>query len=354
MKKLLLLFFFVIIWNGLFAQTTDEQIRQAANSLGVPFDDLRQFVQTYQRKDTSAIQGTMVPGSNLTAKLAWLQKSAESHNTYILEVNANENIAPTRLYYEGAINITVVLRGNGVNRTIRLSTNGLMFEVQKQVTFILENNITLQGHNGNTSELVNVDEGTFKMNAGTAIIGNNRSNGNAGGVSVSSRGTFEMSGGTISGNSARGNGGGVHIYYDGNFTMTGGTISGNNAGGIGGGVNIETGTFTMDNGTISGNTAKNGGGVCGNFTMRGGTITGNTAREAGGGVFAQQNSFKKTGGTITGYNSDQANGNVVRDESGDVLARKGHAVFVRADRRKETTAGPGVSMDRDTAQGWDQ
>jgi len=300
------------------------------------------------------IQGTMVPGANLTAKLQWLQKSAESHNTYIIEVNGNENIARSRLYYEGAINITVVLRGVGANRILRLSANGDMFEVQQQVTFILENNITLQGHNGNTGTMVYVNGGTFKMNPGTAIIGNNRNDGNGGAGVYLVNGTFEMAGGTISGNSANGPGGGVRVN-NGTFTMSGGTISGNTSNDRGGGVFHYGGTVTMTDGIISGNAAKQGGGVWldSPFTMRGGTITGNTAREAGGGVLAG-GTFKKSGGTITGYNSDQANGNVVRDEGGDVLARKGHAVFVRADRRKETTAGPGVSLDRDTAPGWDQ
>jgi len=283
------------------------------------------------------IQGTMVPGANLAAKLAWMQKSAESHNTYILEVNANENIARSTLYYEGAINITIVLRGVGANRTIRLSSNGDMFEVRQQVTFILENNITLQGHNGNTGTLVYVNGGTFKMNPGTAIIGNGRTDGHGGAGVYIGNGTIEMTGGTISGNTSGNEGGGV--YVQGNFTMTDGIISGNTAK-QGGGVYVSGwSSFGGPHYTI--------------FTMRGGTITGNTARESGGGVLAN-NPFKKIGGTITGYNSDQANGNVVRDEGGDVLARKGHAVFVSADRRKETTAGPGVSLDSGTASGWDR
>ena len=65
MKKIFLLLFFVIIWNGLFAQTTDEQIRQAANSLGVPFDDLRQFVQTHQGTEISYNIGDKGPAGGL-------------------------------------------------------------------------------------------------------------------------------------------------------------------------------------------------------------------------------------------------------------------------------------------------
>jgi hypothetical protein len=59
------------------------------------------------------------------------------------------------------------------------------------------------------------------------------------------------------------------------------------------------------------------------------------------------------GGTISGYSSDQSNSNAVRDESGNVLARRGHSAFVNENRRKETTAGPGVNLSNSTAGGWD-
>lgn len=65
MKKAFIFFFSVIILTGLFAQTTDEQIRQAANSLGVPFDDLRQFVQTHQRTDTAYRIGDRGPAGGI-------------------------------------------------------------------------------------------------------------------------------------------------------------------------------------------------------------------------------------------------------------------------------------------------
>ena len=53
MKKRILvlgiaLVLFALVSGIVFAQTTDDQIRQAANILGVPFDALRQFVQTYR------------------------------------------------------------------------------------------------------------------------------------------------------------------------------------------------------------------------------------------------------------------------------------------------------------------
>jgi hypothetical protein len=280
-----------------------------------------------------SITGTIVPGSSLADKLTWVQRSADSHNIYIIEVSADENISPHEFQFSGGINITVVLRGVGANRTIRLISHGTMFMVYTNVTFILDNNITLMGHNGNSGTMVYVAGGTFKMNNGATITGNICNGGSGGGVYVNS-GTFEMTGGTISGNTAS----------------------------QGGGVSISSGTFTLSGGTISGNTAQSGGGVYtgwgATFSMTNGTITGNTARENGGGVYNNGwGTFTKNSGTITGYSSDQTNGNVVKDTDGYILGRKGHAVYVSESTRKETTAGMGASLTyggtRGTTGAWD-
>ena len=301
----------------------------------------------------ATIEGTIVPGANLTAKLNWLDRNADSHNTYIVEVNANENIAPHTFEFRGAINITIVLRGVGANRVIRLRSNGIMFTIRPNVTLVLDNNITLQGHRGNRNTgggtgLVWVNGGTLRMNAGSTITGNE-----TGGVAVStSTGIFEMTGGTISNNNHHG----VNMHTDNRnasptFTMSGGTISNNTVATWGGGGVLVRGTFTMTGGTISGNTSNHasigGGGIhmiWGTFNMRGGTIANNSARASGGGVWLDSSAtFTKTGGIITGYSSDQSNGNVVRDYSG-TIGRRGHAVFVNENIRKETTAGSGVNM----------
>ena len=78
---------------------------------------------------------------------------------------------------------------------------------------------------------------------------------------------------------------GVGVNNIGTFNMYGGTISGNSTTANGGGVN-NTGTFNMYGGTISDNSAVNGGGVnnIGTFNMYGGTISGNSAATDGGGV----------------------------------------------------------------------
>ena len=325
-------------------------------------------------------EGTVLRGGNLATKLGWLERNTESHNTYILEMSANDNSSSRTLQYSGAIGVVIILKGDGGNRTIRFSSNGTMFTVKPNVTFILDNNITLQGHSQNTGVLVNVDGGIFIMNTGATITGNTNAasyNAYGGGVYVGN-GTFEMNGGTISGNNAE-SGSGVYVSSGTTLKMNGGTISDNNGRGVnvnsgtfdmsggtisgnrGGGVLIRNGTFTMTDGVISGNNANSGGGVyldgySGTFTMRGGAITGNTASEYGGGVYRNNGTFAKTGGIITGYNSDPTNGNVVKDGTGPMV-RRGHAVYINAATRKETTA---ESVDNLSANGstitggWDE
>lgn len=295
-------------------------------------------------------EGTILRGSTLAKKLAWLNRSAESHNTYIIEVNANENIAPHKFEYENAINITIILRGDDENRAFRLSTHGTMFTVRSNVTLILDGNITLMGHSGNTGAMIYVDGGILTMNAGTTITDNN----NVGvtiGENYGNKGTFTMNGGAISNNTSYG----VWVRK-GAFTMNEGSISNNKGNGV---VVEESSSFTMRDGIISNNKGRNGGGVHnrGTFTMRGGTITDNSASEYGGGVYLGYSTFTKTGGTITGYNSNQSDGNVVKDEEG-VLARRGHAIsFRESQQRKETTTGSedNLSCTSNKCTGaWDQ
>ncbi len=150
--------------------------------------------------------------------------------------------------------------------------------------------------------------GTFNMYGGT-ISGNvtemGSSGGAGGGVYVAQNAKFNMTGGTISGNTTS-NGGGVYVKPGATFNMSGGTISDNVGGytvddvtytGRGGGVYVDsTATFTMTDGTISGNTAGElgnpgyGGGVysAGTFNLKGGSIVNNrtigSSRSVGGGV----------------------------------------------------------------------
>ena len=150
------------------------------------------------------------------------------------------------------------------------------------------------------------------------------SNGTGSGVYVN--GTFNMYGGSISGNSAI-YGGGVRIertIKNPVFNMYGGEITNNKAassGGFGGGVYVGTAvTFTMSGGSITGNKTSNGGGVYvnGTFTMSGGSITKNTVSDTkgiyyGGGVYVSESATFTVSGTvnITGNTAENGNANNV-------------------------------------------
>ena len=143
------------------------------------------------------------------------------------------------------------------------------------------------------------------------------------GVSLGYRSTFNMYGGSITGNRAD-TGGGVSLaseYSYAKFNMYGGSITNNAAtnGDGGGGVHNLFGTFTMYGGSITGNSADTrcGGGVylarMGEFVMKGGEITGNTAKN-GGGVYTAVNG--STGLTVSGDAAITGNSNTAgKDEN---------------------------------------
>lgn len=172
------------------------------------------------------------------------------------------------------------------------------------------------------------NKGTFNMYGGS-ITGNQATNG----VGVCNSGTFNLYGGTISDNKAVGNvstynnGEGGGVLNNSSFYMSGGTISGNSAGYGGGVYSFGSGTtFTMSGGVIggtkedSGNTAKYYGGGVSNqsdsiFTMTGGLIAGNKVTDSGigvgGGVYNNATSTisgGKIGGSEAGKNTSANRG----------------------------------------------
>ena len=161
---------------------------------------------------------------------------------------------------------------------------------------------------------VHVYGGTFDMYGGS-ITGNSSSSG-GGGVWIQS-GTFNLYDGSISGNETD-RGGGVYMK-DGTFNLYGGSISGNTAGTYGGGVYVKDGTFNMEGGSITDNySEKYGGGVGmggGTFNMTGGDIDKNKALYnggvyVGGGEYASQyGTFTMSGGSISGNNATSFGGN---------------------------------------------
>ena len=166
------------------------------------------------------------------------------------------------------------------------------------------------GVNMGLGSVLNLSSGSVADN--TAVV-------RGGGVVVD--GTFQMTGGSVAGNSVtgtadgQGGGGGVQVYAGAQVTASGGTISGNSAT-FGAGVVIGSayqtrpaGRFTLAGTTVSGNKALRsvGGGFFndGELAIQSGSVTGNTAINNGGGVFDTKDStFTKTGGSVTGNAPD--------------------------------------------------
>ena len=171
------------------------------------------------------------------------------------------------------------------------------------------------GYHLTSSGVMLVGNARFDMSGGS-IEGNSGYRGSAvlaysEGEGDSQRAKFTMTGGQISGNRSSkleagplDPSGAVHIEGNAKFTMKGGEIENNVASGNGkgGGVCVvdpgcqsgETGNtaFTMQGGSISGNSASAGGGVytySNGVTLSAGKIKGNTARSMGGGVYSEGN-----------------------------------------------------------------
>ena len=124
-----------------------------------------------------------------------------------------------------------------------------------------------------------------------------------GGVYVGGGGTFTMTGGSIAGNTANA-GGGVYVDEGGTFTMEDGSINNNQTtSGGGGGVMVNKGSFTLSGGSITGNTTDSdtfgyGGGVClyGTFYLSGDSIIqNNTKAGATDNLYLGWNTIKITG-----------------------------------------------------------
>jgi len=297
-----------------------------------------------------------VTGNSLAAKLDWLDSQAKANMVYHIEVSTGESLDATILSYSPRTNITIILKGINSSRIIDLSGTGSLFTVESGVTLVLDNNITLKGHNSNTDALVTVSNGgALIMNTGSKITGNEISRSTViygGGVLVDG-GVFTMNGGEISDNvitcsvSSSTGGGGVRVMNSGTFSIHGGTITrnrviggSNTAEGSGGGGVFVNGNFTMDGGTITNNyvtctvagfRTTGGGGVYvynGNLVMNDGTIENNYITSSGSIAGANSTPFSGGGGIYV-YNGDffmyegTIAGNTISSESASNACRGG-------------------------------
>ena len=245
-------------------------------------------------------------------KTAWtgvssLKAITEAGNYYLLndvEVEFNNSISD--YVWQPVSGVKLCLNGHSIIG--KNSNERSMIEVNSGVTFDLTDCKT-------TGKVTHGEDRWGKQTTGRAV--------DIGYGSYSTTATFNLWGGSITGNFCNDSAGGVAIT-SGTFNMYGGTITGNTAGlrkqsgyGAGGGVFVDMrGTFNLYRGEISDNTAvyQGGGGVyvynTGKFTMHGGLITRNTvtllgestysnSTDYGGGGVLNRGTFTMENGTIS-------------------------------------------------------
>ncbi|MDD4510616.1 MAG: MBG domain-containing protein, partial [Oscillospiraceae bacterium] len=277
--------------------------------------------------------------------------------TFDKELTVGGELAAAGNYYltgDLFIESTIVIRDEEANiclngHTITMNAAGNVFTVRGSGKLTLydckgEGKVThAPGINGIGVDVLSAGS-TFIMNGGN-IVGNKYP---LDGGGINNKGTVEIHGGTIAGNSATGSngkGGGIYsnskltidggeimnntaqsltggggIYSSGKLTITNGSIHDNTAPGYGGGIIDNGGTTTISGGTISGNKSTNqscgGGGICivGTLTISGGKIENNTAAGSGGGIYVYRGGTATiTGGEITGNTATKTAGGIYNE-----------------------------------------
>ena len=194
---------------------------------------------------TSATEPTRVisvAANNVAAAVTYIKANP---GTYTLIIDQDINCAPQTL---DIANVKLTIIGNGVERQIKLSSNGNLFTVgatgQTGIEFTIGNNVTLVGRsvggNGNENNTLNVvyvgDNGSFTMLEGSKITGNTTQAGSSVEAAVLVDGnnpSFTMNGGTITENktlyvSTISRGGGLNLRSNtATVKLNGGSIIGN-------------------------------------------------------------------------------------------------------------------------------
>lgn len=267
--------------------------------------------------ESGLIVGTTVEILPVYQDVTLTNKSSE--NLFTVDTNGNLTI--------GGGEYTITLDGNQVSQsiiqisdstsTVTLASNGIItnatassVNMPKGGTFNMTGG-SITGNSSISASAVDLVNGTFSMTGG--VITGNRGNG----VLLATNSTFEMSSGSITGNFN-----GVNGSTGSQFTMTGGSISGHTDGGVR--IDDSDSLFIMKGGKITGNTGYGVSvGLC-EFVMEGGSIEGNSSNfqnPSGGGVYVQ-GSFTMKGGRIAG-NIANTGGGVSISSSGQFIMEGG-------------------------------
>ena len=106
MKKFSIMFIILVFLHTiLFANPTDEQIRQYAHDLGVPFEELKLLVEKYNKANSSVFKDTRAN----TAQVIDIQEAAFLRDTNTAQNGKFYQINRTNCYFSGQRGDIVVL-----------------------------------------------------------------------------------------------------------------------------------------------------------------------------------------------------------------------------------------------------
>ena len=295
-------------------------------------------------------------------------KNATNEETIVVTENLNATDGGSDRLVIDKKTLTIDLNGHTIRRNRgSSSSNGHVIEIQGNSTVTVKSTggrATLTGGYAENGGAVNIHEGssasfnniTFSGNKasvdggaiftrGTLTMENCEISGNeakdtGGGIYVTDKGDFALTGVTITNNTAKNDGGAINAHLKEDSTITGSTISHNTSstedgGGIsldaegkmlsiydsvitynacednGGGIDVEDGTVVIHGTEVSHNSAKQGGGVYfdTNFTIGSqsgnSSIANNSATEDGGGIYNNKGTLSISSATFTGNNAQK-------------------------------------------------
>ena len=154
---------------------------------------------------------------------------------------------------------------------------------------------------------------TLTMEDGAEVTGNSTTYAGYGAIFLTNGSTFDMCGGTISGNTSN-HGGGVALVGNVQMTMSGGTIANNKTYGVlNGGVDSYGGAVYLSNyeeiSTVSPFQQQQLRAGDARFTMTGGTISGNKSDTYGGAILTLPDTRTSTGGITVDIQGGAISGN---------------------------------------------
>ena len=351
----------------------------------------------YRETANEYIKIDTVTPTDIPAVFTYVNANAED-GAYLLVVGEDLTVSNGRVLNENNARLTII--GLGAMRTISLNTSnkGRMFiigerdsfvsdgkleYVNRSISFIIGNNITLKGLLNNYDPVVYVQYGAhFIMQGNSKIIDNKCGGTEGGGVRINNAFFTMQDNASISGNKGSEGGG---IYASGNIILKdNASISGNEAT-KGGGVYVRlgtlTGTFTMqDNALITDNeTTQDGGGVyaegitvilkdnaainnnvsgsngrgggvsmySGKLNMEGGVISGNKSISGqGGGVLVSSGEFTMSGNSIITNNETASSGGGVN--STGIFTMNGGVLSGNKSTGSGSSGGGGVNISGGT------